>query len=75
MFLEDRYSWTSGSCCISRRKVSPEIKALWLSDNIRDGIPLAAVRRHRHMMNDEVLRLVTTSKCTALVVVQTNRQM
>ena len=75
MFLEDRYSWTSGSCCISRRKTSPEINVRWLSDRMSSGIPLAVASRRKHMMKDDVLRLVTTSRCTALVIVHTNIQM
>ena len=70
LFFAARYSFTVGSCCISSRKVSPAMKVLWLSDRSIDGIPLEAARRLRHMVNEVVVRLSTTSRCTALVVAQ-----
>ena len=70
-----RYSCMEGSCCMSSRKVSPAMKVLWLSDRIKDSIPFEAASRLKHMMNDAVVRLSTTSRCTALVVTHTKRQM
>ena len=57
------------------RKVYPAMKVLWLPDRIRDGIPSEAASRLKHMINDAVVRLSTTSRCTALVVAHTKRQM
>ena len=60
---------------MSSWKVSPAMKVLWLSDSIKDGILFEAASRLKHMMNDVVVRLSTTSRCTALVVAHTKRQM
>ena len=59
----------------SSRNFSQLIKVLWLSDNITEGIPFTAARRSRQRMKDFVVRLSTTSRWTALVVMQTNKQM
>ena len=60
---------------MSSRKVSPAMKVLWLSDSIKEGVPFEAASRLKHMMNDVVVKLSTTSRCTALVVAHTKRQM
>ena len=75
MFFAARYSCTEGSCCISSRKVSPAMKVLWLSDRINDGIPFEAANRLKHIINDAVVKLSNTLRCTALVVAHTKRQM
>ena len=51
------------------------MKVLWLSERIKDGIPLAAARHLRQSRKDDVDRLSMTSRWTARVVAQTNRQM
>ena len=59
---------------MSSRKVSPAMKVLWLSDRIKDGIPFEAASRLKHIINDAVVKLSFTSRCTALVVAHTKRQ-
>ena len=51
------------------------MKVLWLSDSMMDGIPFEAASRLKHMMNDVVVKLSTTLRCTALVIAHTKRQM
>ena len=71
-FLLRRYSRTEGSCCRSSRKVFPAMNIQWLSESISVGMPLVAANLRRHIMNEDVVRFSTTSRCTALVVTHTN---
>ena len=73
-FLLWRYSRTEGSSCRSSRKVSPAMNVLWLSESINVGMPLVAANLRRQIINEDVVRFSTTSRCTALVVAHTNRQ-
>ena len=50
------------------------MKVLWLSDRMSVGIPFAAASLLRHIVKDAAVRLSTTSRCTALVVAHTKRQ-
>ena len=57
----------------SLKRTSSFLKHVPLSDIIKLGIPLLEINRFRAQMNDDAVRLGTTSRLTALVTAHVNK--